>query len=335
MDRIKTPEKTDIILGYLRKYPDTPTQTLAKAIYKKHPGLFKTLEVCRSRVRYYRGSNGDKARTELATSEFLGYQGDLCPFDKIPEGIKHFDEWEPYSIKGEKALRLCDAHVPYHDKEAIETALAWGLRERVDTIIIDDWIDFFAVSFWEKDPNMRNLSNEIETSKQILGVIRDMFPDAEIIWNKGNHEARYDRYMRVKAPELLGVKNFSFEKITGAEEFKIKIIPDKMFCQMGKLNIIHGHEFGRTVFSPVNPARGLFLRAKTHCIAGHWHRTSSHTEKTLTDDVIGCWSVGALCDLRPDYAPINNWNHGAAIIYRSGTKSFQVVNKTIIDGELY
>ena len=335
MDRMASDSRIKIVFKYLDKFSDTPTLTLAKAIYKKHPNHFKDVEAARRVLRYYRGASGEKERGQVSDKRHYGFIGRVNPFDKIPEGLKHFDDWTPYEIQGEKALRLDDAHVPYHDKQAIETALKWGVKEGVDTIILSDWIDFFSVSFWEKDPDKRDLQNEIDTSFQILSVIRDMFPDAIIIWKKGNHEARYDRFMRVKAPELLNVRDFSFSKIIGAEELGIVVVDDKMFCQMGELNIVHGHEFGRSIFSPVNPARGLYLRAKTHCIAGHWHQTSSHTEKDLNDNVVGCWTVGCLCNMKPDYAPVNKWNHGAAIIYRSGTKSFKVVNKTIIDGELY
>lgn len=335
MGQYTSKERTELVKKYLAEYSETPTLTLAKAIYKKHPSLFTTQSAVRSMLRYYRGSSGDYCRNNISTREFFREHDGSYPFDKIPSGIKHFDDWKPYKINGEKVLRLCDVHVPYHDKDALETALLWGKEEGVDTIVIDDWIDFFAISFWENNPERRNFNIELSMSKQILGVIRDMFPNAEIIWNKGNHEARYDRYMTVKAPEFLGVPDFSFEKISGADELGIKVIDDKMFCKLGDLNIVHGHEFGRSVFSPVNPARGLYLRAKTHCIAGHWHQTSEHKEKDLNGDVIGCWSVGCLCDMHPDYAPINKWNHGAAIIYRSGTKSFIVENKTIIDGEVY
>lgn len=335
MDSLKSSERTQLVLKYLNKYPETPSTTLAKALYKQHPSHFKNVEQCRYAIRYYRGKCGEKNRRCVSEKSHFGFEGKHNPFDKIPEGLKHFDDWEPYRIQGEKALRLCDAHVPYHDKRALEAALKWGAGESVDTIIIDDWLDFFAVSFWEKDPDRRDLRGELETSRQILGVIRDMYPDAEIIWNKGNHEARYDRYLRVKAPELLGVPDFNFTKITGADSLGIRVVDDKMFCKMGQLNIVHGHEFGRSIFSPVNPARGLYLRAKTHCIAGHWHQTSSHTEKDLDNNVIGCWTLGCLCDMRPDYSPVNKWNHGAAIIYRTGTKSFKVVNSRIIDGEIY
>lgn len=257
------------------------------------------------------------------------------PFGSIPDGLTTLDDWRPIPIEGEKVLRLCDMHIPYHDKPALIAALKHGAKEGVDTIVMDDALDFFALSFWEKDPEKRDFGKELETFKTIMGIIREKFPDAKMILKKGNHEFRYDRYMRVKAPELLSVKDFRLREIINAKEFGIDVIDDKKMMRLGDLYIVHGHEFGRSISSPVNAARGLWLRAKYHCICGHFHQPSSHNETIINGKTLGCWSVGCLCDLHPDWLPVNKWSHGVAVLYRTGTKSFRVDNKIIIDGEIY
>jgi predicted phosphodiesterase len=332
---LSSERRTEIVKDYMATFPDTPTLTLAKKIYKENCRSFSTLESARSMIRYWRGQHGDVNRKNATEKDFFKEPGALNPFEKIPEGLTTLDDWKPIPIHGEKVLRLCDAHIPYHDREALITALKFGKQERVDTIIMDDFIDFFALSFWEKDPDKRDLGKELETTKQIFGIIRGEFPDAKMILKKGNHEARYDRYMRVKAPELLSVKDFRFREIIDAKSFDIDVVDDKSILTVADLHIVHGHEFGRTIFSPVNPARGLWLRAKAHCICGHFHQPSYHPEKNIAGKVAGCWSVGCLCDMHPDYSPLNKWSHGCAVIYRTGTKNFRVKNKTIIDGELY
>ena len=47
------------------------------------------------------------------------------------------------------------------------------------------------------------------------------------------------------------------------------------------------------------------------------------------------WSTGCLCDLHPDYRPLNNWNHGFAIVEVAKDGTFQVQNKTVINGTIY
>jgi hypothetical protein len=333
--RLATAERTEMVKGYLADFPDLPSLTLARILYKTHPKNFKTVESARGAIRYHRGQSGKANRKKLVDTTHIKEHGEYSPFDAIPEGMTSLDDVAPIEIEGEKILRLCDAHIPYHDKTALITALKWGQREKVDTIIMDDFIDFFALSFWEKDPDERDFNNELETLYRIFGIIRELFPDARLILKKGNHEARFDRYMRVKAPELLGVKHFEFNNVIHADDVDMEVMDDKAILKVADLHIIHGHEFRRSFFSPVNPARGLWLRAKAHCIAGHHHQTSEHKEKTIGDKVNGCWSIGCLCELKPDYMPINNWNHGSAIIYRPNTKNFIVRNKTIINGELY
>ena len=51
--------------------------------------------------------------------------------------------------------------------------------------------------------------------------------------------------------------------------------------KLGALNLVHGHEFGGSIFSPVNIARGLFLPGKVSAMQGHNHQTSEHTESNM------------------------------------------------------
>jgi hypothetical protein len=133
-------------------------------------------------------------------------------------------------------------------------------------------------------------------------------------------------------PELRKVVDLQLGKIFRTDELGIKIINSKQRAKFGSLNVIHGHEFGESVFSPVNPARGLFLRAKASILAGHNHQTSSHHENDLNGKPTACFSTGCLCDLEPDYRPFafTKWNHGFAIVEVDG-KEFYVHNYRIIN----
>lgn len=85
----------------------------------------------------------------------------------------------------------------------------------------------------------------------------------------------------------------------------------------------------------LSPAWGLFNKAKTSAICGHHHQTSENNERDLNGKMITTWSCGCLCELSPDYMPINRWNHGFAIVkidHQIGW--FKVDNYHIIDGEL-
>lgn len=50
----------NLLIEYLKKYPDTPTLTLAKIIYHDYSHIYKNVESVRYAIRYYRGKTGKK-----------------------------------------------------------------------------------------------------------------------------------------------------------------------------------------------------------------------------------------------------------------------------------
>jgi hypothetical protein len=137
----------------------------------------------------------------------------------------------------------------------------------------------------------------------------------------------------MKAGELDGVEEFNLENIIKARAEGVEVIGEKRIIKAGDLNIVHGHEFGGSVFSPVNIARGLFLRAKVSAMQGHNHQTSEHTESNMNGGITTTFSTGCLCELHPAYLPINKWNHGFAMVDIDG-KNFEVRNKRIYKGKI-
>jgi hypothetical protein len=138
-----------------------------------------------------------------------------------------------------------------------------------------------------------------------------------------------------KAPDLLGLSEFNLESILKLADHDITMIPDKQIVHIGKLTALHGHELGTSIMSPVNIARGLYLKAKDNAICGHHHQSSEHTEPNINGKVVTCWSVACLSELHPDYAPINKYTHGFAhirVVDEEG--NFEVTNLRIINGKI-
>jgi len=232
-------------------------------------------------------------------------------------------------------LLISDIHIPYHNIQALTAALKYGMEQGVNTIIINgDLIDFYAVSRFDKDPRKRNFANEILSTREFLATLRELFPTQNIYFKLGNHDIRYEHYIINKAPDLLGINEFNLESLLHLERYNIVMIPDKQLIHAGKLTILHGHELGKSTFSPVNVARGLYTRAKDNAICGHSHQTSHHTEPNINGRVVACWSIGCLSELHPDYAPYNKYNHGFAHIKVFEDETFEVQNFTIINGRV-
>ena len=326
--------KRDLCREYLIKFPNTATKTLANIIYNENISVFNSAETVRGTLRILRGNAGVKNK-KYKLEEFErpnGVSGN--PFN-LPESEP--TEWIDFIIpeSQKNVLILSDIHLPYHSMEALNLAIEYGRNHKVDTVVLNgDIIDFYQTSSFVRDPRKKSFSYELSVYRDFITSLKAALNDPVIYFKQGNHEERYERYMFLKAPELIGVEEFKLNVLLKFGENNIHYIDNKRISRLGGLAILHGHEFGRSVFSPVNPARGVYTRAKENTLIGHHHQTSEHTEPTLSGKVITTWSTGCLCELNPEYMPINKWNHGFAHVIRDG-KSFEVMNKRIHKGKIF
>ena len=338
----------------IERFPNLSKRELAKLLYKENPILFKDYEAARFAIRAVTGAVGNRKWKYEQSDKYIG---------RLPEGEKN--DFSPFVLKGKRIGILSDIHIPYHDLEALGLALNHLKQSNVDTIVLNgDIIDAYHLSRWERDPNKRNHQQEIFLFLDFLDDIIDQFPGVKIVFKLGNHSERYERFIAQKAPEFLGFQLLSWKTILNTRFEKCKVClgtgkilesedcPDcekgivqhiahrgislvkgKRIIKAGKLNIVHGHEFGNSVFDPVNPARGFFLKSKSNVIGGHFHRTSEHIESDMDGKVLGAWSTGCLSDLHPDYRPINKWNLGFAMV-DVHEDDFEVHNYKIINGKI-
>ena len=318
--------KVDLCNEYREKYGwDMPTLKLARIIYKDNPLLFNGVEGVRLTLRNIEGKSSNRTRVRKHIPER----------PRNPYNLPQSDEavYEPYVLDAKRLLVLSDIHIPYHSIDALTCAFDYAKKEKPDAILLNgDTIDFFGLSRFMKDPKKRSVAHELQAFKELVDVIKKTF-NAKIYYKMGNHCERYEHFLWMKAHELVGIEEFDFSNIIKARAEGIEIIKDKRIMKAGDLNIIHGHEFGGSVFSPVNIARGLFLRGKVSAMQGHNHCTSSHVERDMNGGVVKTWSLGCLCELHPAYLPINKWNHGFSIVDIDG-QNFNVRNFTINKGDI-
>jgi predicted phosphodiesterase len=324
----------DVVKKYLDKFPNTSSRALSRIIYNENKKIFTTESSAYFTVRYYRNAAGK--RSAKNSPHLTPFEGGNA-FPKLPEGITSLDNWEIVKITGDhNVLIMGDIHIPYHVKSIVEIAVKTAKKRKIDIVLLNgDIFDFFAISRWEKDPTKRDLSKEINVCLQFLEWLRHKFPHARIIFKHGNHEERYERYMWLKAPELLKIDNFSFPNLFHFSQYGIEEVKDMKPIKLNELFVIHGHEYKFSISNPVNPARGLYLRSKKNAITNHFHQSSSHSEKDIEDKVTTCWSLPCMCDLHPDYMPLNKHNHGFGIVETSGDKFFNVSAYKIIDGRIF
>jgi predicted phosphodiesterase len=326
--------KNDIAKEVLTEFPDLPNRTATRKLMKDFPSIFVSYDATRTLVRSLRGAQGNRIRNlpcfQTEHRKPLGWQKDALP--------KSISEDRPdLVIKGKhKTLILSDIHIPYHDEVAVKAAVEYGKKQKPDIVILNGDIgDFYAVSRHDKDPR-RCLAEEIDAVRQFLFWLRKQFPKARIIYKIGNHEDRMERFLVKNAPVLLGTSDFEIPKLLRFDDMKIECVGSLNLIRLGKLSIYHGHELPQGMSSPVNPARGMWMRVQETLLAGHWHRVSEHTEKTgISNRISSCWSTGCLCDMSPSYCIVNKWGHGFAIVETQADGEFEVHNRKIINGRVY
>lgn len=307
-----------------RKYPSASTRKLAQVIVDQNP-LLVSFDAARERVRAYRGEKRNSDGSPRVSASRI--------VERIPEPLSETKKpWRIEDITFKKALVIADVHVPFHDKDSLSIAIEYGMKHGCDSVIINgDFFDHYSESRFENNPNLRTFGKELEDGKAILAVLKECFP-AKQIFKKGNHDERYEAFLCKNAPQLLSVGHFSFEETHGLDGWDV--YGDKRPLRTGALYIIHGHEYKGGFVSPVNPARGIFIKGYECTMSAHQHQSSQHTGTSLGGRVVSCFSIGCLCHLHPQYMPLNQWQHGFATVEMNGEK-FNVANKTIIKGKVY
>lgn len=329
-------DNAEIIRDYLADNPEMGTRTLAKLIYRELPHVFTSKEQIRGIIRYHRNEH---TRSPNASTDFVGVRTEeqkkeAMGWSKLPKSLAEpFDDFV-MPLAATRILVLSDIHFPFHDEQALAIALQYGKDKNANAIILNgDIMDCYQLSRYTRDPRHFDIQVEIDNMIQFLELLKEEFR-CPVYFKAGNHEERFMNYLKVKAPELLGVAEFRLDVLCKFGELGVVNVPDKRIIKAGKLSVLHGHEFGNTTFSPVNPARGFYLRAKRSMLAGHYHATSEHSEKDLLGEVTTVWSTGCLCDLQPEYRPFNRWNHGAAMVYVGEDGQYEVDNFRIIEGRV-
>lgn len=316
------PEKRKVVLEYLLKYRTLPSRTIAKALFERERQYFPTLDAARSCVRIYRGQQGEKMR-EQTREENIVERIVIPKSESVP--------YVQYDLTDFPIMVGSDVHLPYHSEEALDMFLNYACKIGAKTILFNgDFFDFYELSRFCKDARKRKFAEEIDMGRELLHQISKSF---KVVFKTGNHEDRYRKYLESNAPALLGLPCTELGDILQAQEYGIDMVDMKRIIKAKKLYILHGHEYVGGTVSPVNPARGIYLKAKKSTLCGHFHQASEHTESAIDGRIVTCWSVGCLCGLNPEYMPLNKWSNGFAEIQEDGD-SFMVRNYRIFNGKI-
>ena len=244
-------------------------------------------------------------------------------------------------IKGstERILFVPDCHIPYHDKKAWKLLLKVCQAFKPDTIaVIGDFADCYIVSDHQKDPSRESLW--VEEKKQVIQCKEQLEHTGakRLILTAGNHEDRYDRYLKNKAPAL-----FEHDKIKKELEFDRggwEYVPYKDYTTIGKMNVTHdvGHSGKYAAFQTLDAFQD-------NVVFGHTHRLCAVYSGNVKGHPHVCLNIGWLGDVsKIDYMhqakAKKDWQLGFGIGYKEPggiVHAFPIpiiFYKCIIDGKL-
>lgn len=328
--------KTEIASKFVKKYLNKDgtskhsIRKLANILHTKHPDLYKDSEDARWNIKKLIGSLGEPNRTNaLLDKHKIEWKG-----VKLPKPEKN--DYSKVILKEKRIGILSDIHLPYFDETALNIALEYLYKWKPEVILLNgDTLDMYHASNFETNPKNRDIDYELAMCRDFLRQLAEEF-NCRIIYKMGNHCERYEKKILQRLPQYATLDWMTLDAaLHWKESYKIEIIGNKRIIKAGHLNILHGHEFSKGFIAPVNVSRGFYLKAKANVIAGHHHRISEHVETDLNGKMIGAWSTGCLCELNPQYMPINSWQHGFATVeILDNAGNFRVDNKRIIKGQI-
>lgn len=304
--------------------PDRPRAAQARWLNQKDPLLFPSEHSARLALQHRAGRAGKRSPRA---------QDPPRTQSSWPESKAAI--WEPYVLPkaANNILVLSDIHIPYHDVTALDLAVEYGHKHKVNAVLINgDLLDMYQLGTFAFDPTRPTPAEELAMGHEFLKSLKKKFPGKPIYYKLGNHEERWERTMWAN-PKFAKIPGFKIEEVLRCGELGVPVISEKRRILAGKLNIMHGHELD-IKHVPVNPARSVVLKAKVSTIVGHWHQVAEHTFKNLNGTIETCWSTGCMCELTPAYRPVNEWSLGFAHVLIGKNGSFDVRNIRIVEGKI-
>jgi UDP-2,3-diacylglucosamine pyrophosphatase LpxH len=221
-----------------------------------------------------------------------------------------------------------DWHYPFHDKSAMKIMIRMAKHFKPKNIIINgDALDCVSLSRFTKEPQEPSaFKTQLE---ELCDVIKTLQKHSTITYIQGNHEARLERLVFERAPELHGL--ITMEKLVNDNlDTKIEYVytvPSESMIDwrddliIGHFNVVRKY-CGYT-------AKALVERFQTNVVQGHTHRLGEYALRVKGRTLRG-FEGGCLCDLNPEYVMMPNWQQGF-LVFSPVDDSWKIETVPIMD----
>lgn len=237
------------------------------------------------------------------------------------------------SKSSESVVFLSDLHIPYHDQEAVASALRFVKKVKPDRVVVNgDVADFFQLSrFNTKNERLDSLQEELDEANAFRIDLRKAAPNAVIDEVEGNHDSRIRTYVQTNSRSLASLRVLEPEHLFKSKVLGIQYHGGEGFRLRKAFLVKHGTLIRQDAGAS---AKAEFHAAGISGISGHTHRLAKYIRAGYVHRE---WSEqGCLCQLNPDYvvgAP--NWVQGIAVgEFSTKSESFTVELLQITDGKV-
>lgn len=215
-----------------------------------------------------------------------------------------------------------DTHFPFADTRALKVVQAISLEQQPDLLVhMGDLLDCYTLSRWDKNPDRKEtLQDEIDMARLHLAEMRDLHPNARIVYLEGNHEDRLRRILwnlegpaavlaqltafkqSITWPSLLRLDELHIEFVPYAEQSRHSFLP--------KFILKHGTVVrGKSAYT----ANGEHEKYGKSGASGHTHRLGAFYNRDHNGNHV--WlETGCTCRLDPEYMVDPNWQQGCVTL---------------------
>lgn len=249
-----------------------------------------------------------------------------------------------------------------HDEAALSVALAVVRDARPDLVVmVGDNLDLAEFGKYRLTPAFAQTTQAtIDRGAMVCAELRQVAPDARIVWIAGNHEERLPNHLLDNARAAFGLRRggetpeswpvMSVPFLCRFDDHGIEYLPGypaSSFWVNERLRVIHGNR----VVSGGSTAHKYLASEKVSVIYGHVHRreygartrTDYDGAKEVmaaspgclarTDGVVPSTKGGTDLDGRPVFGGHEDWQQGLAVVrFQSGDGRFTYENIAIHQG---
>jgi predicted phosphodiesterase len=229
---------------------------------------------------------------------------------------------------------LPDIQYPYCDKLMLQKILRVVKEIQPDAVLsIGDAIDFPQVSRWSvgtAGAYAPTLQEHIEGfRKDVLVPLRNIVPDASIVWLEGNHDLRIHDFVSKYAPALRVLDALKMESLFGLDDLNVEYTRGPLRVGTNTY-AIHGHESGTYVSTPHAWDQKFMKRygSERNFVFGHTHQPFVTTRATGWDGKVSPWftmNVGSIMDpTEAKYIKDGSvsWTMSFAVMYDDGKRVY-------------